>query len=349
MQYHGSLSNQLMRPLCLPLLLAVTACGSGSGGTPESSEAETAATVTPSLSEALADRNITQVGVIQYEKKAGTPNINDVRSNLGAQFYQYQAPLSAETVSELVAEYSTAESEYCKIWVYEPGDESLVRDQPHPITLESSKLVSAGEVLPVLSTEGTLFELHAWSPFMMGPVIAGSDVVGSVFYEHENKSLSNTLDDHLPNNSYVVIPGDSFPAIDDVEIPDVELVTDLSVLNTVPGDFNHDVLTADSVVTWTASSNGNEYAWLHGYASVTSSGQPERFYCHVRDDGEFRFPANTQAVFTEFEFPENEVRLWRDQFNFAVKDDALIVVKSTTRGNRGGDEYLFVGPTLWDW
>ena len=320
------------------ILFTVSACGGGSSSTPSQS----AASLSASLNDELQGKSITQVGVVQYRKAESTSSFGfgiNIGSTIGARFYQYEAPLNANSIQALVNEYSTGTSEYCKIrigtWT---GDNGPLF--PHPVTLEASSTISAGTVLPVQGPQGSLTELHAQAP----------ENYDWVHYYSQTSSSVGYLDDHLPQNASISLPGDSFPAFNNIGIPDIDLVNQgIEVSNTgLDQTYGSEILTEESAITWGSSTHTDGYAWIHGYTATNFDNVPTRFVCYVADDGHFTLPENLSNAVTSASFPVDELRIWRERINFAVNDGALVVVK-TSGGFFSPSYFLNMGPTLWDW
>jgi len=127
------------------------------------------------------------------------------------------------------------------------------------------------------------------------------------------------------------------------------MVTGIDVQNTAVSErWGNENLTDESVITWDSSNNSNSYVWLNVYGAINLfDGGPSRFYCNVKDDGEFTIPQNVREALVENEFPVQEMSIWRERFNFALQDDTLMVIKATTRTTSDPD-FLMIGPTLWD-
>lgn len=318
------------------LLLAVSACGGGSS-TPSQLGASQSAL---SLSDALEEKNIKQVGVVQYQKSESTSFFGldaSVSSTIGAQFHRYETPLSSDTLSALISEYSSGTTEYCKVGIG-TSTGSNGPSLPHPITLEPYDRVSAGDVLPVTGPQGTLTELHSYGVPQEW-----------VIYDAQTSSSSGSLDNHFPYNASISIPGDVFPAFNNIQIPYIELIKDFGVSNTENVEsHSSQVLTESSTITWETSEYSDGYVWIHTYAAINSDGVPTQFLCYVSDDGEYSLPQNVRDAFALADFPSDEMRIWRDRVSYAVEGDALVVVK-TSAGPSSAGSFLSIGPTLWDW
>ena len=330
--------KKFIKTACLSGVLALSACGGGGGSNSEPADAQ-AGSSTTNLVDELEGKNITRVGVFQYQKKEGNFNGqgNPVQSNIGARFYSYENALSLNTLQKLAEEYSTNTEEFCNVFWNRGWSD--ISDDPHPIQLESYRRISAGEILPVMAPQGTIAELEAYAP-------AGYDWV---VYDLKASPNVYDLEQHLPNDSFVSIPGDEYPEIGRIDIPNIGMVSGTDVQNTTTSArWSSEVFTDDSVITWDSSNDSNSYVWLNVYAiENVYDGGPTRFYCNVKDDGEFTIPQNLRDAFQENEFPVEEMSIWRERFNFTLQDDTLMVIKATTRSASDPD-FLMIGPTLWD-
>ena len=93
--------KKFIKTACLSGVLALSACGGGGGSNSEPADAQ-AGSSTTNLVDELEGKNITRVGVFQYQKKEGNFNGqgNPVQSNIGARFYSYENALSLNTLQK---------------------------------------------------------------------------------------------------------------------------------------------------------------------------------------------------------------------------------------------------------
>lgn len=144
--------------------------------------------------------------------------------------------------------------------------------------------VSAGEIIPFMSASGTYVELVRQNQF-------GFDVY---------VSDPETIPGSIPSQLTASIPGDVFPAFASFSFPVVER---LIVSSPAAGSL----VTPATVFTWTPGTNPDAFISISAFSGFgTNSIDVD---CEVRDDGQFTFPAATQAemgadfssIFTDIE------------------------------------------------
>jgi len=130
--------------------------------------------------------------------------------------------------------------------------------------------VSAGEIIPFISASGTYAELTRQNQF------------GFDFYMSDPETIPGSI----PSQLTASIPGDVFPAFPSVSIPVVE---SLIVSSPAPGSL----VTPGTVFSWTPGSNPDAYISISAFSGFgTDSINVD---CEAIDDGQFAFPAATQA------------------------------------------------------
>lgn len=164
--------------------------------------------------------------------------------------------------------------------------------------------VSAGEVLPLTSAAGTYVQLMR------------DDQFGFVIYTSDPETITGSI----PSQLSVNIPGDVFPGFGDVSIPTVET---LNVTSPLAGA----AVTPSTTFSWTPGSNPDGFVVI----SVTSfsGGSFLDIDCEVADDGQFSFPAATQAE-VGAGFTSSFYDIERIAFSLTQQGNAVLLVSSSS-------------------
>ncbi len=162
-------------------------------------------------------------------------------------------------------------------------------------------LLSAGDVITISSPAGSYAELSK------------TVFQSFIIYQSEDE-----LTGPLPSGLVVDIPGDVFPALASVQVPDVEPI---SLTTPTIGQ----AVTSDTDFTWQAGNNQNAYVTL---SSSQFSGDPASITtvdCTVTDDGGFSFPAATQTELGA-SFSGTRATISRSVSTFQQQGNAVLVV-----------------------
>ncbi len=143
------------------------------------------------------------------------------------------------------------------------------------------------------------------------------------YYAFEDGAV--TLGD-VPAGTTLTIPGNEFPALNNVALNTVSRITNGEVSNT-----NDNLLSAGTNVSWTPpSSNGaGNYTVLMINSYVV---EPETnvemevlLVCTLIDDGKFTIPETYNDLFTTYEFTKEDMTIVRMAISTAVKEEAAII------------------------
>ena len=161
--------------------------------------------------------------------------------------------------------------------------------------------LSAGDVITVGSSAGSYTELSK------------SEFQGAIFYQAENE-----LTGPLPTGLIVDIPGDTFPAFANVQVPDVATIALTSPTTGQP-------VTADTEFTWQAGNDANAYVSLSSSQFSVTDFTSKDVECQVRDDGSFSFPAATKAELGST-FAGSGATISRSVTTFQQQGNAVLIV-----------------------
>lgn len=266
-------------------LVMLTACSSSSNKN-DTTEDE---------SGVIAENENNDVGGNNTVALAGSVNVvvnsslNDVE--ITGTFFELESALPAATLLE----EARPSQDRC---VVSMRDDSDVAD--NTVAGTTFQTISAGEVITVNSPAGTYAELIR------------TQFAGFTVYDlAEGVSLPAPP----PENLTVDIPGDAFPAVSNVSLP-----------NIVPFTFNSSTteLTPDTTFSWNASGNPDARISLYSYDFTTG----EELECTLLDDGTFSFDANTQAAMgTSF---SGSIDAERGVIQFQDLGEAVLVTVGST-------------------
>lgn len=177
-------------------------------------------------------------------------------------------------------------------------------------SLYLSDRVSAGETLTLSSPSGTYATVNRVR--YSGPNVPDNP---PILYS------ANSLTAPVPDDLTLSVPGDTFPAYNELAIPNIPAITGQSP--TTASDVR-----TDSVFTWDA--NGNENAIIGIYAAyIPESGSENSelviVTCEVKDDGYFAFPESTKVELGSG-FVATEYKLMRSLFDVVNDGDTYLVL-----------------------
>lgn len=177
-----------------------------------------------------------------------------------------------------------------------PENFEIPEDDPVPI--------SAGETI-TLSSQGNTYATL---------LRQGSDFI---FYSDEN-----SLTGPAPTGLTVDIPGDEFPSLTNVRIPDVPVLQMISPTIGEP-------ITPFTQFSWIGAGTQNTFASIRLRYTDSETGEVVFVFCGVVDDGSFSFPTEIQALIKPDVTPDfvGFTRATRDALVFG---NAVINVTNTT-------------------
>ena len=188
-------------------------------------------------------------------------------------------------------------------------DPSVFLDNPDLLIpdLESAS-ISAGEILTVLSPAGTFVELNRVS------------FDNEIAYELEENSL---LPGSIPANAVVNIPGDVFPAFNDVAILAVEEIANFTP-STGP-------IPATATFTWTPTSASAQSFMTLGLVTDFSmiNDSFSSVTCSIVDDGSFTLPTDIQAQLGA-DFQAGNLAVSRTSVNTVISGNAAVIVTTVS-------------------
>jgi len=159
-------------------------------------------------------------------------------------------------------------------------------------------------------------------PLSAGAELRLMDSAGMVWPLTQNRLnfYLPTTDDFpypLSKGLMVDIPGDQFPAIGSVTIPDVSAITGF-----LPEISQ--AITINAQLSWDAGSDPNARIIVRSNTSSSTKSDKE-FICALLDDGAFELPASIKEVLGP-DYTTTKMQISRDVFSFVQKNDALFVV-----------------------
>ncbi len=198
---------------------------------------------------------ITQLGVVDLDYSG----LFD-ETSLAAFFVEF--PLFPD--ASLFAADLVPNEDSCEVFDF-TSIEDLDIDFDIPDILDQIEPVSAGEVIPFISSAGTYAELQSFEAF------------GFTLYQLEDEI--DSIPGIPPSGLQFSIPGDDFPAFPNVSVPDI---VPLEISNPASGA----TITADTVFTWNAAESSGSRISISLFAT---SGTVD---CTALDDGRFELPAD---------------------------------------------------------
>lgn len=299
--------------LCLASLITIglTACGGGSSGSDEQvtdqdntagdvpntpdtpTEPDTDPVVdTPAQPDPDDNGNagVSLVGVVGFDTTDETAFASFSSSPI-------TVPLQ-EVIGEFVPSTDTCEVTTLNLTTPNPIDEdTLIPD------LEGTS-ISAGEVLTVTSPAGTFVELIR--------VQFGSE------FDYELADGS-TLPGPVPAGTVVNIPGDVFPAFNNIAVPTAENITNFAP-NSVP-------ISPSAEFTWTQPSNNAQSSIILVLTNDFSFANNEftTVTCTLIDDGSFTLPTDIQTQLDP-DFQATNLAVLRTSVNTVTQDNAAVIV-----------------------
>lgn len=236
---------------------------------------------------------------------------------------------SVELDGVFISTGSTAFPSATLLGAYQPsGDECVVSrtsiddfgdptDDIPDIGVTDFQFVSAGQAIPFISSAGSFAELQAETT--PAETVGGFTIPATVFYEIPETTV---ITGPVPTGLTANITGDVFPAFLNAPVPDVAQLQ-------VQTPTDTDVITPDTVFTWTAGSNPNAYIDIS--TSITEFGADFTSFesvfvnCTVSDDGSFSFPSATQAEMGAG-FSASSATISRSAFSASQSGSAILLI-----------------------
>lgn len=277
----------LNRKLCLlSLSLLVTACGGGSAGSDNNTE----------------DNLEFSQPISYYGRFVSSKRLYGDPRALLASFREISPP----------TEYAKFRSE-----VTTPLDTCRVIDSRE---LDNGKAVEINEFLdayshvPTAVSAGAALEVYDNQGFFQ------EILESNVYHDH---TYSHTSGEH-PDKLMVNIPGDSYPGIQEVQIPDKEALVVTSIdFNAMMNAVGFRIL-KDHIYKWVASANPNSR--VHIDVTYSSDTAETKVFCRVKDDGEFTLTERIKEMITD-DMYSNSAEISRYTENrIAVSENAVLDV-----------------------
>lgn len=163
--------------------------------------------------------------------------------------------------------------------------------------------VSAGEIITFSSPEGTFGELVAIS-------------LGDSFFRY--RALTETLAGNLPQNLSFDVPGEDFPAMSNVSVPNV------ATFNLVSPESGATV-TPSTTFSWVAGSDPDAVVAIKLFGIDIYAERYIRVNCIAEDDGSFSFPTSTQQQMGE-NFSAYNGDIGRRTTRIAQQNGAAVII-----------------------
>ena len=293
----------------LPVLLSATlvACGSSSsdssdadngtataGGTTAGTSGGGTTGSTGGTTGGDAGGDISFLGFVSIDEDAGSNEVDATAS-----FVRF----TSSVLANLLQASFEPELDECEVETVQISDTPT--DLPEIDIDVVPEIVSAGEVLPISSSAGTYIQLMRQT------------FSGFTFYTAEPETVPGPI----PAQLSIDIPGDVFPAVANLTLPVVETFVISAPMAGQP-------ITPSTTFSWTAGSNPGAFISISA-ASISSTGDFLIVDCEVADDGEFNFPAATQAAMGA-EFVSATADYERDATTVIQQGNVLLVLTASS-------------------
>lgn len=264
--------------IMLMTALAATACSSSSDSPSDSTPPDgndTGGSGTPggdgdgtpdngSSGDASISGNLTQLGFVSIDEST-----DDEEVSIAAFFYRFPQQVDSALFAGAIGGLN--DQDFCSVSVDDDSDDTipgLDADDLDDNFFESIQTLSAGEVITLASAAG-----DSYGEMQLGTLF-GIQVYGT------------TVEWAYPAPAPLVvnIPGDEFPAFNNVQVPGADPLSDFT---TSTGGS----LTAASTISWTANSSGGAHVILE----ATNDNSDVYLDCILVDDGSYTLPAATVA------------------------------------------------------
>ena len=233
---------------------------------------------------------LSEYGVIRIDHDTGT-----AQTQLDAVFCGLTRPATAGSIDELFL----TETDSCIVSNDAATDSSSGSDLVCSDTLPA-QTISAGDNLLLGSAAGSYADL------------AQQNTDGNITYS------TSSLLPRPPNGLTLDIPGDTFPQLSSVPIPDLQ---DLVI--TSPAD--DELLRSDTAIRWNAASDRTNSRIL-----ITASDADVSVTCSLADDGRYNFSAATQAELGEL-FAASSLSIRRQNFDSPTRGDSGLVILTSIK------------------
>jgi len=193
------------------------------------------------------------------------------------------------------------------------GADSMTASDPldDVASMSTFRTVSAGEALPLISTDG-----------------ASRELVQDDDSDSEIRYLSPAQPGELAKGSYISVPGDDITAIPDLHLPVVESINELRVNGAVDGRLG-----ADSLIEWQAPRVADAVVRLTFHSQGDNTANAVHVDCAVADEGSFELPAEVRTLMTETRFPLSSLRLTRERYSVERLGELQIMMRARAIGS----------------
>ena len=232
-------------------------------------------------------------------------------------FYSFEspAPLSTlDTVSDLLSDTDTCAVNKIDLETFDPDDiDDTDTSEQGPEFIS----VSAGEVLTVISPAGTFTELTR------------NQFGDEIEYEVGNGEF---IPGPVTAGTVINIPGDVFPAFDEVAIPVVDGLSNFSP-SSLPISTSYNF-------TWTPpAENTSSFVILVLLSDPSSTNSTfSSATCILIDDGSFTLPAGIQSELGP-DFEVASLGVVRTELNIVTQGDAAVIVAASSALESIGAEF----------
>lgn len=213
----------------------------------------------------------------------------------------------------------------CEVY-FDSSDDSqdigVVRDSSTESVEANVRDIRAGEALTIMTPAGSWPDLLLTEETYFGPDF---EEIAAISYDFDINN--ETLSGGVPAGTFVTVPGDEFPAFNNVLVPEVERMAGGDVLNVVDGR-----LMPNTEITWTPASASSDRSFTtisvsaYTYYDQTNTEMELELYCYVTDDGQFSFPQSVRNLLTEHELPADSISIGRNQVVSLVEGNAALLV-----------------------
>ncbi len=242
---------------------------------------------------------ISQFGAITIED-------NDVNFSplVTAAFRSFDSPVSTSEIDADLANRKLS-TDTCDVYI---GDESLNQATELEQALESSSLISAGEVITFRGPSGSIGEVSIDAQTFYRTIIATTEAT--------SKGLM------------VDLPGADFPAATAVPIPDIEpFVLTSTITPTGPSNEDFDI---DSTFTWEPGNDPaariNFYSNINLASNTSDVDLLVDIDCTLQDDGSFTLPADIQTQLQEHGITQTPMYIGRETVLVHQSEEALTMI-----------------------
>lgn len=296
------------------ITLAILSSACSDGGVDAGSAASSAADQLAAAAEPLVEEH-----TVRFQAEIRLNNVSlaggeQASSNMVGVFVEF--PNTA--LSQLLIDGRTVESG-CRVsrqTATEIAEEEAARNAQYPMAV----LSDAGNALPVSAPSGS------WSALTSTLTVPGSylsdwDYVGQ---------------QQLPRDSTLHIPGNDFPAIDEIKIPFSEPLTGVSFSDATGETLSLiNKVTPETSVAWDAAPSDSNSRMLLSFKNIAldetgTLSSLSKVTCNIDDNGSFNFSAEIQALMDANYQTRSLIR-----FNETTekRDDILIYVRSQSLGH----------------